>query len=91
VGFAGRADLLDGHLGHEIQLPNPSGLKALGVKGDTVMLFGFESEDLGGDMLDSMQEFAVAGQKEGSIGAGELYCNFWRGIGGGGGFGGCEA
>ena len=43
------------------------------------MLFGFEAEDLGGDVFDGVEEFAVAGQEEGSIGAGEFDSNLWIG------------
>lgn len=36
------------------------------------MVLRFETEDLGGNMLNRVQQFAVAGQQEGSIGAGEF-------------------
>jgi len=84
---AGSADLLDGHLGHKVEFAVAGGLEAVGVEGDSVMFLGLETEDLGGDVFDGVKEFTVAGQEEGSIGAGEFDCDFGGGIGRGGGFG----
>lgn len=48
------------------------GFEALGVEGDEVVVFGLEKEDLGSYVLDGVEEFAVASQKEGRIGTAEL-------------------
>ena len=42
------------------------------------MLLRFEPQNLGGDVLDGVEELAVAGQQERSIGAGEFDGNLGR-------------
>ncbi len=80
-GLTCRTNLLNSHLGHKFELAVTGGFEACGVEGDSVMLFRFEAEDLGGDVLDCVEEFAIAGQEEGSIGAGEFDGNFGSGFG----------
>jgi len=79
-GLAGCADLLDGHLGHEVELPDAVCLEALGVEGDAVVVLGFEAKDLGGDVLNGVQEFPVAGEEERGIGAAEFDCDLGGGV-----------
>ena len=76
-GLAGGANLLDGHLGHKGKLAVAVGLKAFCVEGDAVMILRFEAKDLGCDMLDGVEKLAVAGEEQGSIGAGQFDCDFW--------------
>jgi hypothetical protein len=47
------------------------------------MIFGFEPKDLGGDVLDGVKKFTVAGKKEGSICASKLDEDQGRWFGGG--------
>jgi hypothetical protein len=72
VGLAGGADLLDGGLGEELELAVAEDFEVVGVEGDAVVVLGFEAEDLGGDVLDGEEEFAVAGEKKRSVRASEF-------------------
>ena len=49
-----------------------SGFEVVGVEGDAIVLFLFETEDLGRDVLDGMEEFAVAVDEKGSVRAAEF-------------------
>jgi hypothetical protein len=74
--LAGAADALDSGLGGEHQLLVTEHLEIFGVEGDSVVLLVLEAEDLGGDVFDCEEEFAVAGEEEGDVGAGELNADF---------------
>ncbi len=70
--LAGSANLLNGHLGHQVQFAIAGGLEAFGVEGDAVMVFRFEAEDLGGDVLNREEKLTVASEKERGVRAGKL-------------------
>ena len=55
------------------------GLEAFGIKGDKIVVFGLKSEDLGSDVLNGMQQFAIARKKEGRIGTAEFDLNARKG------------
>jgi len=82
----GSTDLLYCHFGHKIQLAIAGGLETFGVEGDAVVIFGFKTENLGGDVFDGVKKFAVAGHEQGGIGTGKLDCDLGSGIGRVGGF-----
>ena len=73
-----------GNFGHHVELPVASCLEAISVEGDAVVFLGFEAEDLGSDVLDGVEEFAVAGQQQRSIGPAQFDGDFGGCIGGGG-------
>ena len=62
-----------------VELAVAGGLEAFGVEGDAVVIFGFEAKDLGGEVLDGVEKFAVTGEQERSVGAGEFDCDFGTG------------
>lgn len=76
------AHFLDGYFRHHFKFAVAIGFEAFCVERDAVVTLGFEAEDLGGDVLDCVEEFAVAGQEEGSIGPGEFNFDFGISIGG---------
>ncbi len=91
-GAAGGTDFFDRDFSHQVEFAVAGGFEAFGVEGDPVVLFGFEAEDLCGDVLDGVEEFAVAGEQERSIGSGEFDCDLggsWGGVWIGGGRLGC--
>jgi hypothetical protein len=65
--------LLDGCFGGELEIAVARGLEAFGVEADAVVVLGFEAENLGGDVLDGVEEFAVVSQEQRGVGAGQLY------------------
>lgn len=69
------ANLFDCDFGHHIELAVSCSFKALSVKVDLVVLFGFETEDFGGDVLDGVKKLTIAGKQERSIGPREVDCN----------------
>jgi len=81
VGAARGADTFDGGFGDHLKLAVAEKLEIFCVEGDAVVLLRFKAEDLGGEVLDGMEEFSVAGEQERSIGAGEFDGDLggWRG------------
>jgi len=55
--------LLDGCFGGELEIAVTGGLEAFGIEADAVVVLGFEAENLGGDVLDGVEEFAVVGKE----------------------------
>jgi len=82
VGLAGAADLLDGGFGGEAELLLAEELEVLGVEGGAVVVLVLEAEDLGGDVLDGKEEFAVAGGEQGGVRAGAFDGDVGGGVGG---------
>ncbi|WP_433984334.1 hypothetical protein RBB78_04910 [Tunturiibacter empetritectus] len=82
VGPARGANLFDGRLGRVLELPVAVCFETFRVEEDEVVLFGFKPKNLGGEMLDGVEEFAVAGKKKGSIGAGKLDADYRGRVGG---------
>lgn len=78
IGAAGGADLFGGGFGDELELAVAEELEVFGVEGDAVVVFVFEAENFGGEVLDGVEEFAVACGEERGVGAGELDANFGR-------------
>ena len=72
VGASRGAYLFDGSFGDHLQLAVAEELEVFGVEGDAVVLLGFEAEELGGEVLNGVEEFGVAGKEERGIGAGEF-------------------
>lgn len=72
VGPARGADSFHGGFGDQLKLAVAEELEVFGVEGDAVVLLGFEAEDLGGEVLDSVEEFGVAGEEDWGVGAGEF-------------------
>jgi len=72
VGLLGGADLGDGCLSGAAELLVAVGFESAGVDGDAVVFFGLEAEDLGGDVLDGVEQLAVAVDEERGVGAGEF-------------------
>jgi hypothetical protein len=87
VGLACGSDLLDGGVGGELEIAVAGRLEAFGIEADAVVVFGFEAEDLGGDVFDGVEEFAAMRQEEGGVWAGQF--DFDVGTGGGLWGGGC--
>src|SRR5271168_2463853 len=77
-----RSNPLDGNVGHHVELLGASCLEALGVEADAVVLLRLQTQNLGGDVLDGVQQLAIAGQQQRSIAASEFYGDF-GGNGGG--------
>jgi len=73
VGAARGSDVLDGCFSGELKIAVAGGFEALGVEADAIVVFGFEAEDLGGDVLDGVEEFAVVSQEQGGVGASQIY------------------
>jgi len=72
-GLAGVFDLVDGVVGSVLESAGAGGLEAVGVEGDAVVIFGFEAENLGGEVFEGTEEFAVTGEEE--IGVGTFALN----------------
>jgi hypothetical protein len=81
VRLAGSANPLNGHLGHKIELAIAGSLEAIGVERDAVVIFRFEAENLGGNVFDGKEKLSVAGEKERSVGTGQLDSDFGIGRG----------
>jgi hypothetical protein len=71
-GLARGSNLLDGGFGGELEIAVAGGLETFGVEVDTVVVFRFEAENLGGDVLDGVEKLAVMSQEHWSVGAGQL-------------------
>jgi hypothetical protein len=71
-GLACGSDLLDGGFGGELEIAVAGGFEAFGIEADAVVVFRFEAENLGGDVLDSVEELTVMSQKQRGVGAGQL-------------------
>jgi hypothetical protein len=56
------SDLLDGSFSGELKIVVTSSLEAFGIEGDAVVVFGLKAQDLGSDVFDCVEEFAVADQ-----------------------------
>ena len=54
-GLACGSDLLDGGFGGELEIAVARGFETFGIEADAVVVFRFEAENLGGDVLDSVQ------------------------------------
>jgi hypothetical protein len=67
-GLACGSNLLDCGFGGELEIAVPSGFEAFCIEADAVVVFGFEAEDLGGDVLDSVEELAVMGEEQRGVG-----------------------
>src|ERR1700761_5776632 len=83
IGSAIGANLFDGRLSCKLEFPVALSFEACRIEKDEVMLFGFEPKDLGGNVLDGVKKFTVAGKKEGSISASKLDADQGRRVGGG--------
>lgn len=81
-GTPGSTHLFDGHLCHQIQFAIACGLETVGVEVDLIVLFGFEAQDLGGDVFDGEEEFAVSGEQERGVGPKEFDFDFGGCFGG---------
>lgn len=81
VRLAGGLDALNCCSRGETKITVAVGLEAIGVEGDAIVVLGFEAKDLGCDVLDGVEEFAVAVGEERGVGAGEFDAEF-RGWGG---------
>jgi hypothetical protein len=73
VGTVGVIDDVDGFVGHFAQGRGALGLVAVGVEADAVVLFGFEIEDFGRDVLEGAEKLAFVVEEE--IGVGALALN----------------
>jgi len=72
IGFTGGADAGDGGGRLLLELKVALGFEVVGVEGDVVVLVGGEAEELGAEMLEGEEEFAVTGGEERGVGAGEV-------------------
>ena len=70
-GSAGARDLGDGCGDGGKELGFAGGLEAGGVEVNLVVLLGGEAEELGGEVLERVEEFGVALEQEPDVGAGE--------------------
>lgn len=52
-------DFCDGGFGDEFELAGTEEFEVVGVERDAVVLFGFELEDLGSEVLDCVEEFGI--------------------------------
>jgi len=73
VRLASGSDFLDGCFGGELEIVVAGGFEAFGIEADAVVIFRFEAEDFGGDVLDGVEELAVTGQEQRGVGAGQLH------------------
>ena len=71
-GAASGADLFDRDFSHHVELSVAGGFEALRVEVDQVVLFGLKAKNLCGEVLDGVEEFAVTGEQERSVGTGEV-------------------
>jgi hypothetical protein len=71
-GLACGSNLLDCGFGGELEIAIAGGFEAFGIEADAVVVLGFETENLGGDVLDSVEEFAVMSQEQRGVRAGKL-------------------
>jgi hypothetical protein len=62
-GAACGSNLLHGCFGGELEIAIARGLEALGIEADAIVVLGSEAENLGGDVLDGVEEFAVVSQE----------------------------
>jgi hypothetical protein len=79
VRTASGTDFLDGGFSDKLELAVAEKLEVVGIERDAVMLFGFELEDLGGEVLDCVEEFGVTCGEERGVGTGEFDGDF-RGL-----------
>ena len=86
-GMAGAGNLVDGLLGGGGELLIAAGFVAGGVEPDAMVLLGRKAEELGGEVLEGVEEVSAAIQQERNIRAGEVDVEQGvRTIGRGGGF-----
>ena len=72
VRSARRTDSFDGNVGHHVELPGSRRLEALGIEADAVVLLRLQPQNLGGDVLDGVQQLSIAGEQQRSIAASEF-------------------
>jgi len=70
--LAGGSDVQNGGFGGEFEITVSSSFEAFGIEGDAVVVFRLKAQDLGSDVFDCVEEFAVTGQKEGRVRPGEF-------------------
>jgi hypothetical protein len=72
VGLACGSDFLNGCFSGELEIAVAGGFEVFGIERDAVVVLRLEAENLGGDVLDGVEELTVTSQKEGGIGTGQL-------------------
>jgi hypothetical protein len=71
-GLARGSYPLDGGIGGELEIAVAGSLEAFSVEVDAVVVFGFEAENLGGDVLDGVEKLAIMRQEQGGVGTSQL-------------------
>lgn len=71
-GLTGAGDFGDGLPGGGGELLVSAEFVAGGVEADAVVLFGGEAEELGGEVLEGVEEFGLTVKEEGDVRAGEV-------------------
>ena len=64
VGLASVFYLVDGFFGEFAEICGTLCFEAVGVEGDAVVVFWFEAEDLGGDVLERTEQLAILIEQE---------------------------
>ena len=72
MGPSGGAHALDCRRRRLAHLAVAGDLELVGVERDAIMFLGFEAQHLGRDVLERVQQLAVAGREQRSVRAGEL-------------------
>jgi hypothetical protein len=66
-GLSGGVNPGDCSLSRKQKIVIARGLEAIGIEGDAIMLFGFEPQDLSGNVLDGVEQLPIAGRQERGI------------------------
>jgi len=72
VGDGGGTDPVNGGIRHTPEVVFAAGPELPAVEGDAVSVGVVEAEDVGGDALDGVEEFAVVGEQGGGVATGEV-------------------
>jgi hypothetical protein len=72
-GLACGSNLMDCGFGGDLKIAVAGGFEAFGIEADAVVVLGFQTENLGGYVLDSVEEFAVMSEEQWGVGARQLY------------------
>jgi len=75
VGLAGVFYVIDGLFGEFAEVGGTFGFETVGVEGDAVVVFGFEAENLGGDVLERTEKLAFFVEQKLCVGAFALDVN----------------
>jgi hypothetical protein len=75
VGLARGANMNDRSRSGLTHGSGAGGFETFGVKGDKINVLGIEPQHLGGDVFKGVEQFAIAGEEQGSVRTAAFYIN----------------